>query len=186
MENIQKRSKHSLRTVDIAYIALSAALITVCAWIAIPFTISFTLQTFAICFTAGLLGFKRGVTAVIVYILLGAAGLPVFTGFKGGIGAIAGTTGGYIIGFIFTAAIAGFTADHFHNRTGLLAASMAAGVAVCYAFGTAWFMHLYIHSTGAIGLGAVLMKCVAPFIIPDLIKIAVAALLVKRISPFVK
>ena len=63
---------------------------------------------------------------------------------------------------------------------------MIIGNVVLYAFGTAWFMFLYTQNTGAIGLTAVLMKCVVPFIIPDMIKLAVAAILVKRLERFVK
>ena len=75
---------------NLVYVALGAALITVCSWISIPMTIPFTLQTFAVCLIAALLGWRNGLEAVVVYILLGAVGLPVFSGFKGGIGALLG------------------------------------------------------------------------------------------------
>ena len=78
------KKKKKLRTVDIAYIGLFAALIAVCAQIAVPMTVSFTMQTFAVCLCAGLLGWKRSTVSVIVYILLGMVGLPIFTGFKSG------------------------------------------------------------------------------------------------------
>ena len=184
--NTQIQRKPALKTIDMAYIAVSAAFIAVCAWISIPVAIPFTLQTFAVCLISGLLGMKRGTLTVLIYILLGAAGLPVFTGFKGGIGALAGVTGGYIVGFIFTALIVGFISDRFRKKTIPLIISMIFGILLCYAFGTAWFMFLYTQNTGAIGLTAVLMKCVVPFIIPDMIKLAVAAILVKRLERFVK
>ena len=84
------KKKKKLRTVDIAYIGLFAALIAVCAQIAVPMTVSFTMQTFAVCLCAGLLGWKRSTVSVIVYILLGMVGLPIFTGFKSGVAAITG------------------------------------------------------------------------------------------------
>ena len=89
------------RVVDLTYMAVCAALIAVCSWISIPAAVPFTLQTFAVFCVLGLLGGKRGTVSILVYILLGAIGLPVFSGFNGGIGALLGTTGGYIIGFIF-------------------------------------------------------------------------------------
>lgn len=76
------KKKKKLRTVDIAYIGLFAALIAVCAQIAVPMTVSFTMQTFAVCLCAGLLGWKRSTVSVIVYILLGMVGLPILPGSK--------------------------------------------------------------------------------------------------------
>ena len=90
------------RLTQIVFIGLFAALIAVCSQIQIPGPVPFTLQTFAVFLAAGLLGGKRGSIAVLIYILLGAIGLPVFAGFKGGIGALLGTTGGYILGFILS------------------------------------------------------------------------------------
>ena len=175
-----------MKTLDMVYIALFAALISICAWISIPTTVPFTLQTFAVCLTAGLLGMKRGTLTIVVYLLLGAIGLPVFAGFKGGLGSLLGTTGGYLIGFLFTALIVGFISDRFGRKLPAVAAAMVVGIAVCYAFGTVWFLLLYIKNTGPVGIGTVLSWCVIPFIIPDIIKAAVAALLTSRLGRFVK
>jgi biotin transport system substrate-specific component len=125
---------------DMALIAIFTAMMTVCSWISVPLTVPMTLQTFAVFLTAGLLGRRRGVLTVVLYILLGTFGLPVFAGFKGGPGALLGTTGGYITGFVFTALIVGLTVDRRGRSVPVLAASMALGLLVCYAFGTAWFM----------------------------------------------
>ena len=101
--------KKSLYTTkEIALIALFVALTAVCAWITIPMPAPlapFTLQTFAVFTALGILGLKDGLTAIIVYCLLGIVGLPVFAGMKGGVGVLLGTTGGYIIGFIFLSLI---------------------------------------------------------------------------------
>ena len=84
-------TSHSrLRTLDLAYIALFAVLIAISAWISIPFPVPFTLQTFAIILALMTLGGKRGFYAVLVYLLMGAAGLPVFSGFQGGFGMFMG------------------------------------------------------------------------------------------------
>ena len=90
------------KTRDLAYIAICTSLICISAWITIPGTVPFTLQTFAIFFTLGLLGAKRGMLSILIYILIGMIGLPVFSSFNSGLGVIAGPTGGYIIGFIFS------------------------------------------------------------------------------------
>ena len=117
---------------NLVYVALGAALITVCSWISIPMTIPFTLQTFAVCLIAALLGWRNGLEAVVVYILLGAVGLPVFSGFKGGIGALLGMTGGYIVGFLFTALVVGLAADRLGRKIPALAVSMVLGILLCY------------------------------------------------------
>lgn len=89
---------------SMAYIALFAVVMAVCSWISIPILeVPYTLQTFAVFLAVGVLGGKRGTLAVLVYILLGAVGVPVFAGFTGGLGYLLGNTGGYIIGFLFTA-----------------------------------------------------------------------------------
>ena len=127
---------------DMAYIAVFTALLAVCSWIAIPMPwgVAYTLQTLGVFLAVGVLGGKRGTLAVVVYLLLGAMGVPVFSGFQVGTAALLGTTGGYIAGFLFSA----------------LALSMVLGLAVCYAFGTAWYMAVYTRSNGAVALGTVL------------------------------
>lgn len=177
----EKAKKKKFKTIDIVYIGLFAALIAVCAWISIPLTVSFTLQTCAVCLTAGLLGWKRGTLTVLVYILLGMVGLPVFTGFKSGIAAVTGPTGGYIVGFIFTALIVGLAADRLGKRLWVNILFMAIGILVCYLFGTVWFMIAY-----KVTFASALATCVIPFLIPDAVKIAVAAILVNRLKKFVK
>jgi biotin transport system substrate-specific component len=189
MENNTTQSmeahKSSLSISDITLIALFTAVIAVCSWISIPAAVPFTLQTFAVFLTAGLLGGKRGTLTVLVYILLGAIGLPVFSGFTGGIGHLLGPTGGYIIGFIFSALVMWFAENRFGKSLKVLAASMVIGLIVCYAFGTAWFMAVYTKETGEIGLMTALGWCVFPYIIPDAVKIALAVILCRRLRPVI-
>jgi biotin transport system substrate-specific component len=175
------------RVKDLTYIALFAALMAICAWIAIPtpWNVSYTLQTMAVFLAVGVLGGKRGTLAVLVYLLLGAVGLPVFSGFRGGLAALLGTTGGYIIGFLASALLM-WALERFVGQSPVkLALSMVLALLVCYAFGTAWFYYFYTQNTGAITLAVVLVKCVTPYIIPDLIKIALAVLLTGRLRPHV-
>lgn len=164
------------------YIALCAALMAICSWISIPATVPFTLQTFGVCVTVGLLGTQAGFLSVLVYILLGAVGLPVFAGFSGGVGALFGTSGGYIIGFLFTALVVGVITRFFGRSVPVLAIAMVLGIAVCYIFGTVWFMVVYAKTSGPVGIMVALGWCVFPFIIPDLCKIALATVLVKRLE----
>ena len=186
---------------DMILIGLFAALIAVCAQIQIPAAVPFTLQTFAIFLVVGLLGGKRGTVSVVIYILLGMVGLPVFAGFKGGIAALLGTTGGYIIGFIFSALLMWVlekpVSSLFGKETGAdskknifrkmagPAISMILGLIVCYIFGTAWFVIVYTNTKEPIGIMTALGWCVFPFIIPDLIKIALALVLTLRLRKFV-
>ena len=162
------------RTYDVAYIGIFTALITICSWISIPTAIPFSLQTFAVFLAISLLGGKRGTLAVVVYVLLGTIGVPVFAEFTGGIGIILRSTGGYIIGFIFTALVMWLIESLFGRKLWVQGISMVLGLIACYAVGTAWFMFVYMRETGAVGLSTVLGWCVVPFIIPDAVKIALA------------
>ena len=176
---------NALSTKDLALTALFVAVMAVCSWISIPATVPFTLQTFGVFISIGLLGGKRGTLAILIYLLLGAIGLPVFSGFTGGIGHLLGPTGGYIIGFIFSALLMWLAERLFGKSVPVLAASMIAGLIVCYAFGTAWFMSVYTKNTGEIGLMTALGWCVFPYIIPDVAKIVLAVILTKRLRPYV-
>ena len=125
-------------------------------------------------------------------------GLPVFSGFKGGIGALLGTTGGYIIGFIFASltmwliesltALEKFNGVRPHKGHDSLIASatgMAVGLIVCYTFGTAWFVTVYTNTKEPIGILTALSWCVFPFIIPDIIKIILALVLTRRLRRYI-
>ena len=165
------------RTYDMAYIGIFAVVIAVCSWISIPAAVPFTLQTFAVFLAVILLGGKRGTMAVLVYILLGAMGIPVFAGFRGGIGVLFNNTGGYIVGFLCSTLIMWAAESLPGRKLYVQAVSMILGLAACYAVGTAWFMLVYIRSTGAVGVMTVLGWCVIPFLIPDMVKIMLALML---------
>lgn len=176
----------SFKVTNIVYVGLFAVLIVLCSWISVPTSIPFTMQTFAVFCAVGLLGGKRGTLSVLVYILLGVIGVPVFSGFSGGIGILLGNTGGYIIGFIFSALIYWGMTVLLGKKTIIMVLAMLLGLLACYAFGTAWFMVVYMKNTGTVGLMTALGWCVFPYILPDLIKIALAVLITKRLSRHVK
>ncbi len=176
-----ERTNKGFQTMDLAYVAVCAALMAVCSWISIPATVPFTLQTFAVFCTLGLLGGKRGTAAILVYLLLGALGVPVFAGFSGGIGILFGTTGGYLLGFILMGLVYWIGEQMSRDSRGVRIVSMILGLLLCYAFGTAWFMLVYARQSGAIALGTALAWCVVPFLLPDLVKLALALLLSDRL-----
>ena len=186
METSVSTTSTKMRTVDMVYIALFAVLMAVCSWISIPAAVPFTMQTFGVFLAVAVLGGKRGTLAILVYLLLGAGGAPVFAGFSGGISALVGSTGGYIIGFLFLALVMWLMERLLGKKTWVLAVSMVLGLVVCYAFGTAWFMVVYARTTGAIGLWTALGWCVFPYIIPDLAKIVLALMLSKRLAAVLK
>ena len=165
-----------ISTKDMVYIGIFAALMAICSWISIPTAVPFTLQTFAVFLACLVLGGKRGTIAVLVYILLGCVGLPVFSGFKGGPGVLLGATGGYILGFIGTALVLWALEKRYRGSTVKTILSLVLGLLVCYALGTAWFMRVYAGANGPVSLMTTLGWCVFPFIVPDLIKIALAFL----------
>lgn len=185
-EMTMEQTAGKLRAGDLTYIGIFAALMAVCAWISIPAAVPFTLQTLGVFLAVGLLGGRRGTLAVLVYILLAAVGVPVLAGFQGGVGALLGNTGGYVLGFLLSA-LAMWAVERLWGRSvWALGAGMLLGLVLCYAFGTAWFFYLYTRSTGPVALQVVLGWCVVPFLIPDLCKIAAALLLTRRLGRHIK
>ena len=168
---------------EIAYTALGVALMIICSWLSIPLTVPFTMQTFAVCLVAALFGLKIGMWTVLVYLLLGIAGVPVFAGFEGGLGYLLGATGGYLVGFLLTALVVGIAADRRGRGKKVLIAAMVVGVLLCYVLGTAWFVLVYTRTSGPVGVATALVWCVLPYVIPDIVKIVMAALLTNRLHP---
>ena len=180
------QSRVPSKTQSMAYIALFAVLIAVCSWISIPTIIPFTLQTFAVTLSVGVLGGRRGTLAVLIYLLLGAVGVPVFAGFSGGLGAFMGPTGGYLAGFIFTALVMWGIEALLGNKLWVRIVSMVLGLAVMYAFGTVWFMIVWARTSGPISFGAALLMCVVPYLIPEVVKTALSAILSGRLRTILK
>lgn len=167
-----------------ALCGLFAAMLAVSAWISIPVgDLMISLQTFGIFLTLGLLGGKRGSLAILVYLLLGAVGAPVFSGFRGGLGALLGTTGGYIFGFMLTVLVYWLITSLSDVPTARLIA-MVLGLLLCYACGSYWYMTHYL-SDGTATFGLVLLRCVLPYLIPDAIKLTLAWLLTAKLKRFV-
>ena len=167
---------------NMARCALFAALLCICSWVAIPLPeISLTMQTFGVFLTLGLLGGRWGSAACLVWLLLGVAGLPVFAGFRGGLGVFLGTSGGYLWGLLITCLVYWAITARFGQKARLTA--MVLGLLCCYGCGTGWYLYAYL---GPGSLGVVLLKCVVPYVLPDLIKLHLAHGLTRRLerSPF--
>ena len=155
--------------------ALFAALLTVCAWISVPVgELAISLQTFGVLLTLGILGGKRGGAAILVYLALGAIGLPVFTGFRGGIGILLGPTGGYLWGFLAAGLLYWLLERKIPLWINFLLALM-----LCYVCGTAWY---YFAFQG--DFWAVAAMCVVPYLLPDGLKFAIALLLSRRLKKY--
>lgn len=181
--HVDNRKHIRQRTRDMVMIAVFSAIIAICAQITIPVQpVPFTLQTLAVFLAGGLLGWKRGTLSILIYILLGAVGVPVFTRFQGGIAPLIGPTGGYIIGFITTALVVGIAKDKLGTKWWVMLIAMMIGLLACYAFGTAWFIFVYNRTNGGMDLFKALSLCVFPFLLFDAVKIGVAAMLVNRLS----
>jgi len=169
--------KNHLMLKDMTRIALFTALLVVCSWITVPAAIPFTLQTLAVFLAAGLLGSARGCLAVLIYLLLGAAGLPVFSGMKGGLSALLGPTGGFLLGFLPAAALVGLGRG---KSVPLKILWMSLGLAVCYFVGTVWYGLLYMPE--GMGWIRICQSCVFPFLLPDMAKAVLAAYLAQRLQ----
>lgn len=156
--------------------SLFAALMAVCAWISIPLpAVSFTMQTFAVLLTLGILGGRWGTVSILLYLLLGLAGLPVFAGFRGGAASLLEPTGGFLWGFLV-----GGLVYWVIQKLGTLPAMICALAAV-YLCGSWWFS-VY----AGMGLLPAMMVCVLPWLIPDGIKLALAYTMAKRVRRTVK
>ena len=165
----------------IVLVGVFVAIISICAWISIPMVpIPITLQTLGIFITASILGAKLGTVSIIIYILLGAVGLPVFSNFTGGFGILLSPTGGFIIGFIFTALTVGIITS-FKNSILTNTLAMLLGLLLCYTFGTVWYC-IYAN----VDFITAVLICVVPFLIGDAVKIATASILVTKLKKHIK
>lgn len=163
-----------IRTKQMVVIALMTAVTCVLGPLSIPLPFSpvpISLTNFAIFLAIFVLGMKSGTISFIIYLLLGAIGVPVFSSFRGGLQVLAGPTGGYLIGFIFLALIMGFALDHFDRKLVPTIIGMIIGMAVCYAFGTVWLAKLL-----SLSFKEGLMMGVIPYLAGDAAKIIIAAI----------
>lgn len=170
-----------MKTKNLAFCALMAAVTAVCAQISIPLPggVPLTLSVAAVYLSGAFLGPGLAFASQLVYLLLGAFGLPVFVGFSGSLGVLLGSTGGYLLVYPLMAAAVALGRRLWGGKLPSLAASMLIALLLCYAGGTAWFMAVTQKS-----LAVSLAACVFPFVPVDLCKIALASAVGSRLAVF--
>lgn len=181
---MERTKTTQLNVRDLTVMGMMTALMAVCAWITIPFTIPFTLQTFGVFITLRLLGGRKGTAVIALYILLGIAGVPVFSGFGAGIGVLAGPTGGYIAGFLLTGLLY-MAAKPLRNTRWKENTVLAAGLMVCYLFGTVWFCIVKGNAGNPMGFLQAVSVCVLPYLIPDGLKLLLADQIAARVKKMI-
>lgn len=180
-----KMGGKSHRIHHITMVGMCVTLITLCSWIYLPMAIPFTLQTLGVFTVLGLLGGRLGSIAVSIYLLMGGIGIPVFSGFRGGIGHILQPTGGFLVGFLLASLTYWLITNLFLRFKYKRALGMVLGQIACYITGTVWFIAVNSQANNVISVGAALITCVLPFILPDILKIGMALILSKKISAWI-
>ena len=183
-DNTNSISEPMSKTKNMTVIGLVTAVICIVAPFSIPIPVSpvpISLTNFMIFIAVYILGMKSSAVCVLLYLILGAAGLPVFSSFSGGLAKLAGPTGGYLAGFILLALIQGFFLERFPDTKYAALLGMIVGMAVCYAFGTAWLAVQTSQSfIAALPIG------VLPYLPGDAVKIIVAAIAGPKLRAAVK
>lgn len=163
----------NMTSAQMAVAALMCALICIFGPLTIPIgPVPISMAMIAIFLSVYLLGMRLGTVSVLLYLLIGLVGVPVFSGMTGGVQKLFGPTGGYLIGYIFLALIAGWFVDHFQGNILFSFIGMLLGTAVLYAFGTVW-----LSIQASMSMQAALAAGVLPFIGLDLMKMVVSLLI---------
>lgn len=163
-----------MNTKQLTLTGLMAAVLCIMGPLSLPVPISpvpVSMGTFAVYLTVYILGMKKGLISILIYLLLGLAGLPVFTGFSGGPAKVFGPTGGYLVGYLFMGMLIGFVTDRWRRDYMAIFLGMLAGTAVLYLFGTIW-----LAQQAGMSFGTALAAGVLPFIPGDMVKILLAIL----------
>lgn len=160
-------------TAGLARVAMMAAVMAVCAWLCVPLAVPVTMQTFGVLFALVWLGPREGTLALAVYLALGCLGLPVFSGFQGGLATALGPTGGYLWGLL----LGSLTYGPMTRLRWPPALCLGVVLAVSYGLGTLWYWGLYARN---LSWGGALGTCVVPLLLPDGAKLLLALELNRR------
>lgn len=161
-----------INTKELVICSMFAAITAILAQIAIPIpfsTVPLTMQVFAVTISGLVLGAKKGFITQFIYVLLGAIGLPVFAQMSGGLGALFGYTGGFIMTFPLMALVVGYVSDKFNSIFPIII-SMFLALLITYTFGTLWYSFI-----AGVEFKKGLMVCVVPFILSDIVKVIFAS-----------
>jgi biotin transport system substrate-specific component len=164
--------------------ALSASFIVLCSWITVPFSVPFTMQTFAVFLVLLSFGGKIGSMSVLLYLTLGTFGVPVFSSFGAGPSALLGPSGGFLWGFWAITIVYLCLERFFVKKPFLRLLTLLLGLSLCYSLG-AWYFYITV-SSGSFGFANALLVCVVPYIIPDVLKLFLAFALHKKLKSFIK
>ena len=171
------------RILSMVYCSFFTIIIALCSYITIPIVVPITLQTLGVFITLELLGGKKGTFSILLYILLGTVGVPVFSGFRGGIGVLLSNTGGYIVGFVLLGLLYWFITYILGKQLYVRIIAMLLGLLACYLCGTIWFVFAYSDTKNMSEMIPVLQVCILPFIIPDIAKMFLSIGLRKLVYP---
>ena len=162
------------------FTVMFSAVITICSWISVPFSsgVSFSMQSFAVMIASYLLGAKMGLVSVVIYLSLGAVGVPVFAGCRGGFDVIFGASGGFLFGFLILALVVGVCRQYIGEGRIITVISMTIGVLLCYTLGTLWFYFVYADGSSFLSVAA---ACALPYMPFDAIKIWLALIVSHRL-----
>ena len=186
MEGRVDRAKNINRLKAYMLIALFAVIIAICSRITIPAAVPFTLQSLGVFLAFSVLGGKRGLICVLIYLALGFIGLPISASGQAGFAMLTGLTGGYLIGWIFFGIVFWLFEERLGRTRAIKYISMTVGMIVCYAVGAIWFAVVYSQSNSDVSVWTVLCLSVFPFVIFDAVKMALAEILSEKIKRAVK
>ncbi len=158
---------------DLTRIALFVAIMIICSYLTVPFAVPFTLQTLGVFLAVLVLGKNKGSLAILIYLLLGVCGVPVFSGMKGGITAFLTPTGGYLVAFFISGYVSGFLLE----KTGRKFISCITGLVICYICAYFWCFMFY-------PIKGIFLTMIAPFIIPDILKISIAVYISNKLKAY--
>lgn len=171
-----------MKTSDLTKSALGAVLLALSAFLTVPMAVPFTLQIFAVVCLCLVIGAERSAFSLLLYVVLGALGLPIFSGFSGGVGHLFGPSGGYIVGFFFFPLVCRCFAVTRTSASRKILFVMLLGLFACYAVGSVWFCLYYRFSGVEKAFLSTLAVTVLPYVIPDVLKITLAVAVAKRLK----
>lgn len=166
----------------ISRVGLFVALICICSFLYIPSPVPFTMQTFGIFLALKMLGGKKGTVAIVIYVASGFLGLPVFSGFQGGISVLQGPTGGYIFGFILSALFYWFTEKFSKKFLPVSVLILCACMVIYLVSGALWYRFIYANAISKKGFFIIVCMCILPYVVPDVIKIALAVFVSEKLK----
>ena len=189
MNGENERTRRGLSARTCVYMAAGAALLALGAWITVPMVVPFSMQTFVLFLLIGTVGAAVSAGAVTLYLLLGAAGVPVFAAFGAGVGVLFGPTGGFLFGFLLVCGLcraAEAIAAKSARPQAVLLGGMIAGMLLCYVCGAVWLGAVYAARGQSASAWRVICLSVLPFLLPDAVKIALAWVVAKKLRRWVR